>query len=472
MSTTLVNQDSFETVPIKKKGRPKKIPMESTLVENCKNVLEKKKRGRKKKEKVEVEEVTQKKKRGRKATLKFYSSTIRKKMPLNTVIYDNDNALLHLEIKAQTNESNNKQITYDVLKNEYGKDNQYVRVLNSDTDTDNDSDDKHKDTQDNENNKNSENNEDDDILCDYIDNALENLDITDLYEQRLESRRVQDNQLISKLDNLHNDNDLLHKLLQDVNKRKHSSCETKIDDEIDNKIDNEHTGYFSILSQYIDTSNWIDNTNVACWWCCHTFDSIPIGCPVNYRKGKFRVKGIYCSFSCLVAYKNDNVKTTETDYLINTLYKRLTEGIQIDAKEYIKDITKYCEEKHFFEKEDEQLKKEYISSLASFLESPLQPAPPRCTLKMFGGKLTIEQFRNATKERKIYKMVEYPMYISRDYIEKVDLHHLKKVNKNVFNKQITLPSNKLDDKKLEEVKSRMNSNVIVAKNNIEKFIKW
>ena len=118
-----------------------------------------------------------------------------------------------------------------------------------------------------------------------------------------------------------------------------------------------------------------------------------------------------------------------------------------------------------------EYKDEYIQSLASFIDEPLEKAPPRCTLKMFGGHLTIEEFRNSTKERKVYKMVEYPMYVSRDYVEEVDLQNLKKVNKNLFGKQQYAPqTNTLDDKKLEEVKTRVQSSVVVTNNSIDRFI--
>jgi hypothetical protein len=68
-------------------------------------------------------------------------------------------------------------------------------------------------------------------------------------------------------------------------------------------------------------------------------------------------------------------------------------------------------------------------------------------------------------------MIEYPMYISRDYVEEVDLQNLKKVNKNLFGKQQYIPqTNTLDDKKLEQVKNRINSSVVVTNNSIDRFI--
>lgn len=456
----------------KKKGRPRKNPIE----EVCEIAPEKKKRGRKKKEKVE-EEVKQKKKRGRKAALKFFSSTIRKKMPLTTVIYDNDISLLHLDIK-DTEELDQTNITYDVLKTEY------CGTMIEETNRRFDSDDNEDNKTNIINNKNesqldnlsnlslmSENDNDNDILCDYIENAQDDVNITDLYEKRLETRLLQDNQLIEKLDVLHQDDVLLSKLLHDLEKKTQISTNEKRNDTEDNK----KKGFFKVLSEHIDTTSWSVKTNVACWWCCHAFNSVPIGLPTDYNKKKFRVHGIFCSFACLIAYKDNDHKlvTTTTNPMIYAMYRKLTGCIQTSSKEMLtNNIKQDCLTKGLFNENEQDLQEEYISSISSFIDTQLNPAPPRCTLKMFGGELSIEEFRNATKEKSIYKMIEYPMFVSRDYVEKVDLQNLKNVNKNVFNSQTTLPSNKLDDKKLEEVKNRVNSTVVVGQNNMDKFIKW
>ena len=92
-----LTQENEDVVIIKrKKGRPRK-----EVVENVPAVPEeKKKRGRKKKE-VVVEEIKKKKKRGRKAAVKYFSSSIRKKIPLTTVLQDKNNYILHLDVKDE-----------------------------------------------------------------------------------------------------------------------------------------------------------------------------------------------------------------------------------------------------------------------------------------------------------------------------------------------------------------------------------
>lgn len=440
----MLNDESInEQLPIKnKKGRPRKIPIPVELVGEIQTEPEKKKRGRKKKEKVE-EEVKIKKKRGRKAALKFFSSTIRKRIPLTTVIHDSDKSILHLEIKNDDSETQ-KRITYDALKAELGY--------------------------------NIQSNDDDDILSEYIDkiesndNEIDNeIDIKDLYEKRLESRLIQDNNLIKNFESLYiksgQEYDGLSKL---INKTIEEDNTLIKDEDEDRK-----NGYFSILHKFISSKDWIDNTDVCCWWCCHTFSSIPIGLPVSYSKSKFRVKGVFCSFACMLSYNPINSQSEKS--MINNLYTKLTGGIASNIKDsYINDLNYSCKIKNLFNEteEDKILQKEYVKSMSSMVHNPLEKAPPRCSLKMFGGRLNIEEFRNSTKERKVYKMIEYPMYISRDFIEEVDLDNLKKVNKNVFSKKNGIVSNALDTKKLEEVKNRMNSTVSVSDNSMDKFLRF
>jgi hypothetical protein len=447
----------------KKKGRPRKNPIEvkSEVLDNVNT--EKKKRGRKKKEKGE-EEIKQKKKRGRKAALKFFSSTIRKKIPLSTLIYDNDKSILHLDIKDDKDIQSSKiDITYDVLKNEYNKEDfatlsetlnnmTLAKSINSNTENEN------------ENESESEN----DILCEYLDNN--NIDITELYEKRLQYRLKEDNQLIENLENLHNDNNLLNKLVTSVNKK----IQDKSSNISSNKDDVRKKGFFMILSEYINMTEWHVQTDVCCWWCCHTFDTIPIGLPLEWSSKfkKYRVKGIFCSFACVLAYHCDYNLNSNTKTMIIDLYKKLTGGYPVEKKEdFISMLYKNTKIKELF-KNDETYKEEYIKTLSSLIEHELEKAPPRCSLKMFGGELDINEFRNASKERKIYKMIEYPMYISRDYIEEVDLQNLKNVNKNLFEKQHnTLHANTLSDKRLEEAKIRVNSSsVVVTNNSIDRFI--
>lgn len=395
----------------RKKGRPRKENLvEPSILE------EKKKRGRKKKE-ITAEDVKQKKKRGRKAAVKYFSSSIRKKIPLTTILQDSNNFILHLDIKdEEEKEMENSEITYDggiasdnifeqiknenmsiatELQKEYNLlvengDNMFTNDLNEDNE-------EHEDTEQN---------------------------ISDLYEKRLRFREREDSILINELKKETCEN-------QNLNGDTNSTIKTENDIQSNRK-----KGFFEVMHNFVHNKTWLQNTDVCCWWCCHEFESVPIGLPMDYNTTlqKFRVKGVFCSFSCMIAYKNERHLYSK-DHLVKFLYNKLTGTMLKDT------VT-------------------------------LTPAPPRCSLKMFGGELSITEFRNCFQENKCYKMIDYPMYISKDYIEEVDIQNVKNVNQKVF--QETFAHN-LDDKRIEDAKSRLSQiekTTVTLGNTIDQFIKW
>lgn len=490
-SHEILHEDNIIVEIKKKKGRPRKNP----IPEVKPNETEKKKRGRKKKDKIE-EEPKIKKKRGRKAALKYFSSTIRKKMPLTASIQDNDKSILHLNIKEEDTNIK-KQITYDVLKSEYinsiPKINTEGKII---WDIENKKDiiediikDKNNTLHTDICNPEIKNDDDDnDILYDYIEQSNENqLDVEELYEKRLQIRLKQDNNLIEKLENLHKDDNLISKLLNNMEKKIESSKIIKI------KNDDKQNGYCKVLKEFIENDHWLDNTDICCWWCCHNFKTVPIGIPVEYniKINKFRVKGIFCSFACLLAYKKNDYKNEsfKTTSLISFMYKKLTGMLPNTSNKHTIDLLKISPRlNEIFDDNDDydtKIKKDYINSIISFIETPLKEASPRSTLKMFGGELSIEEFRSSVKEHRIYKMIEYPLCISRDYIEEIDLEKIKNVNisffknkntsgNNIYNSHNTNNNNNTE-KQIEEAKERISNNTdnfIVTNNSIDRFIKF
>jgi hypothetical protein len=113
------------------------------------------------------------------------------------------------------------------------------------------------------------------------------------------------------------------------------------------------------LKNTITNSEWPDKTNVCCWWCCHTFDTTPCTLPLKYDslRKRYTFTGIFCSWNCTKAYnfhKNDH-KKYERGQLISLLVKQLysiTDSINIKT------------------------------------------APFRECLKMFGGYMSIDEFRD------------------------------------------------------------------------------
>jgi hypothetical protein len=379
---------SIDEEPKKKKGRPKKT-IESVTgepgvapVDNGEATEEKKKRGRKKKEPVEDDgKVKVKKKRGRKAAVKYFSSSIRKKIPLTASIQNNNNYILHLDIKD--NDDADDGNTFKAQENSVSISSMFRKNLL------------------NEEIKGELQNlldNDKTILSDYIDNN-DDTDLHDLYENRIKFRETQDQLLVKKLEEMHKDDALINSMTNneaqyasDNNSAPHNT--TAVEEDI--QATNKKKGYFELLYKFVHSDEWLEKTDVSCWWCCHDFDTTPIGMPVDFDKKtkKFRVKGIFCSFACMMSYKDDKRKDG-IEYLIKYLHKCLTGDGMYNQK--------------------------------------LHPAPPRWSLKKFGGELTIDEFRSSTNERKIYRMVEYPMFVSKDYVEEVDIQNVNIANIKLFN---------------------------------------
>lgn len=97
-----------------------------------------------------------------------------------------------------------------------------------------------------------------------------------------------------------------------------------------------------------------------CWWCCHRWDGPDIHLPIRYddRTKKFSTIGHFCSFECAKAYGRDTGGSRWGEILeYLALYRKHSAG-------------------------------KYV---------PTTCAPKRQTLRMFGGPLTIEQFRKDAK---------------------------------------------------------------------------
>ncbi|GAX85730.1 hypothetical protein CEUSTIGMA_g13145.t1 [Chlamydomonas eustigma] len=115
---------------------------------------------------------------------------------------------------------------------------------------------------------------------------------------------------------------------------------------------------FALKSQADD---WPLSTSVLCYWCCHRFDSAPLGMPVRYVASlqKFLVTGCYCSLACAAAHNFELNRHSPQE----------------------------CIARHAL-----------LNALAQVLDpgrrEPVGPAPPRLALAAFGGHMSIDHFRS------------------------------------------------------------------------------
>ena len=307
---------------LKKRGRkPKNKNIETNdleqniVIENKDELKVLKKRGRKPKIKTEEEEIKIPKKRGRKPKEKVYSV---KELP-KTFYEENKNEtlILHLPIDVSSNEHKkiNQPLPVDNIQTNYN-------LQESDTKNENEF------------------------------NLLTQMNL-------LESDKIK-NEEIKKNEKKNND--------ENLNQKPWNSNINNSNKVIKKNLRN-------ILYQFIDSNKekvWPESTNICCWWCCHNFQNTPCSLPYSYKKNKFYVKGIYCSFNCAASYNfnmNDN-NIHERYSLLNLMYKKL----------YYRKFIK------------------------------INLAPPRESLKMFGGYLDIEEFRNYCLENeRIFNLIDPPL---------------------------------------------------------------
>lgn len=138
------------------------------------------------------------------------------------------------------------------------------------------------------------------------------------------------------------------------------------------KADKKHR----ILCKFIDNTKkeWPKETDVFCWWCCHSFDTPPVPCPHRHDRIKslYSVNGVFCGWSCAAAYS----------------------------------IEKYCSMTLV-----QQMKNELEDS-----SEDIEAAPSRYVLKRFGGHMNIKDFRGVTG-KKIVISTEKVSYINQDIAE-------------------------------------------------------
>ncbi len=180
---------------------------------------------------------------------------------------------------------------------------------------------------------------------------------------------------------------------------------TEITNSFDNKKDNNENSTvdknindYNILS--VNTKNCFDiksnisrESEICCYWCCHTFSNKPIGLPTSYKNGKFSVIGNFCSPECACSYNyydntNSSANILDRYSLLNFMCSKLYNIDRINIKR----------------------------------------ASSRYALNIFGGPLTIDMFReNNINYSKDYIMLEPPLIAIVAQVNEIQVN--SKVNK-------------------------------------------
>jgi hypothetical protein len=132
----------------------------------------------------------------------------------------------------------------------------------------------------------------------------------------------------------------------------------------------------TLLVQYQnseETKSLPERVDIACFWCCHRFDNKPVILPVRDQGEYIQVQGNYCSPECAMAYlfdmQQDFYARWEQLSLLNRLYGPAVGG-------------------------------------------SIKPAPSRQILKMFGGPMSIEEYRGLVRQGKLRVDIHLPPMVS------------------------------------------------------------
>jgi len=186
----------------------------------------------------------------------------------------------------------------------------------------------------------------------------------------------------------------------------------------------------SLLMQFKEcnkTYSWPSSTSVYCWWCCHPFNWSPSSLPCKYENGTFHVKGVFCSPECAAAYNfdnNENEEIWERYSLLNFLYKTIYNEKNLEIK----------------------------------------LAAPRQCLKIFGGSLSIKDFRMYNSNYEKHFQIVMPPMVS--IIPQQEFSFLDKGYSSTKKKFIQIDKNKIDN--LSNLRLKRSTPFIESKNTLEK----
>lgn len=134
------------------------------------------------------------------------------------------------------------------------------------------------------------------------------------------------------------------------------------------------TRMYKLLPGFLDNrSNWPTSTNVHCHWCTYPFEGLPVPLPVYLtNNGRFKTTGCFCSFNCAQGFALKEGKMQSVPLL------------------------------------------QYLQRVMTGKSEPITPAPSRYTLQIYGGPLSIEDFRRSACSQTLatVKVLEFPLMIN------------------------------------------------------------
>jgi hypothetical protein len=179
---------------------------------------------------------------------------------------------------------------------------------------------------------------------------------------------------------------------------------------LNNDKNNNNDNNLSVIIDDQDEINYNNNKNInkLCWNCCHSFHNRIHGIPINYNNNVFHTIGDFCSIECMSRYAVDNMQNDIYNILplINLYNNKINKNNKVKL------------------------------------------APDKLLLNIFGGNMTIEEYRN----NNILYDLKMPIIIPTNY--NINKYNLKN-------------NNNMSDLKLYRKNKTNNNNNITKKLNID-----
>ena len=140
-----------------------------------------------------------------------------------------------------------------------------------------------------------------------------------------------------------------------------------------------------LLKVFADS--WPTYSPYVCWVDCHPFDSTPVGIPHMLVGNEFHCYGNFCSYNCAMRYLCPEDEDDIT--MLNTCTDHFVNDDLSDKKQLLELL---C----------------HIETALPFFE-PIKKAPRRLVLKMFGGSMSIEEYRAQFQSHSTYHVFRSPM---------------------------------------------------------------
>ena len=144
------------------------------------------------------------------------------------------------------------------------------------------------------------------------------------------------------------------------------------------------------------------STNVACFWCAHTFTTQPCIIPSCERHGVYKAYGNFCCPECSIAYL---------------------------LQEHIDPHVRWERMALLYRIYDNEVK------------GRIYPSPPREVLQLFGGPLTIESYRATIAGHKVRVDLHIPPIVS--IIGSIDTKPIDFYDTSIKNNIVLLPYDKM-----------------------------